>query len=444
LLVWVIITMSVIGGLAFRARAPVILIAFGLFGAIGGLVVVRWGATTLRLFVLVYCSSAIAAVMLYRVYMNRYGVPYYIGGSDDWAYEMWAKDVVKSLGIFDYASIRGGVVKQSHNSVGYVYLVSLLYRFGELLGGFHTMLPRLFNAMCLGLLAVFAFRLSKRCGLAKGLPIRVALLVGLMPIMMYIAAHTYRDIFASLLSLVVVYLWAPEHERPVRTTRIWRWSVTLLLVVALSQLRQFQAIAVLTVAFVEDVVSSWRTRRARQWLYGAIVIIAGIAILLMFREKVTVLADWLVEAQERYTEHRIDLSDGLGAYAFSVPLPLGYVLRAGYALISPLPWLNPNVERLWLSVGTTIQYLFLPFLGLGIIHAIRDGTKRHLLLAFSLLFGGVAFVSFTLRHIAQFLPYGAILAAIGFERHRGCRVPIWFWMCWLGLGLVIIYIVIKF
>jgi len=382
---------------------------------------------------------------LYAIYMKRYGSPYYVGGSDDRAFELLAKEVALSTGVLEYSSIRGNIVSRTYPCVGYVYLVSLLYRVGELLGGFHTMLPRLFNAMSLGLVSVFTYLLGKRYHLSRRVSMGVAFSVGLFPMAMYTAAHTFRDVLTSLLTIWVVYIWSNNFDRFRLRHRLWSWVQTLAIVGVLDELRTYQAVATLAIALVGDLLSSRQRfgQLTKANLYRLAVLVVCIVALFVFQQRLAWFGGRLERAQEGYSQYRIGLSDGLAAYVFSAPAPLTYVLRVSYALISPLPILSGEVERVWLSAGTVFQFFFLPFLAVGFVRSIRDRTKWLLLTAFGVLFLGVALISFAGRHIVQFLPYGALIAGIGFERYRKYRMPVWVTAGWVGMVLALTYIALK-
>ncbi|MEM4724181.1 MAG: hypothetical protein QXP01_04145 [Candidatus Hadarchaeum sp.] len=433
----------VIGVFAGVEGSHSIFIAFGLFLLIGLIVVRRQDGFATDLFLVVYSTGVIAAVVLYIIYMNRYGAPYYVGGSDDLNYELAAREVVYRLGILDYSSIRGGIVPPWHNSVGYVYLVSLLYRLGELFGGFHTMIPRLFNGMCLGILSIFSYQLALRLHCDRRTALYVGMFSGLLPIMVYNAAHTFRDIPISLLLLIGVYIWTPQLESSRLGPRMLRWAVTLLLVLLLSELRFYQSIVLLIVAFAGDVIAPNRLSSNKKMLYALSIVIAAITLLWILREDIAVYAQRLEDTHEEYTEYWADLSEGLSAYVFTAPLPLGYILRIGYALITPLPVASLEVERLWLSFGTIVQYFFLPFFGLGLLQSFKRPLMLPLLTAFLLLFSGMAFFTFISRHIVQALPYGVILAIMGYQQYRQYRTLVWALFGFVGVGLIVAYVLLK-
>lgn len=431
---------------AVAENAPAVLIFFCLFGVSGSIIVRLWGRAESRIFVWVYCIAVLAAIGLFTIYVQRYGTPYYIGGSDDLAYERDGQAVASRLSVWDYGTIRGGVVKQTHNSVGYVYLVSLLYRLAEPWGGFHTMLPRLFNCLVLGMLAVLTYRLAKLYSPSETTSRWCALVVGLLPIMVYNSIHTFRDIIVSLLTLWVVYIWAKDSTMWAVRRRILLWAQTFLVALIVTQFRSAQAVAILAIALIGDLWSSQIKARAfsvRNLYRLALVLIVLVAILFVLPDTLSGFTQRLGRGQSAYAQYRLGMSDGLAAYVFGAPVPFTYALRIPYALMTPLPILSAQLERLWLSVGTVTWYLLLPFFVLGFIHSVRQRSKSLLLGAFLLLFGGTALISFSERHISQYLPYGVLIAGMGWERYRQYRIPVLLGVLWSGCGLAICYMVLK-
>ncbi len=434
---------TIVGGMfAISESSLAIFAAFALFAAVGLAIAYSQGAASSRLFLVVYAVSTLAAVALYFVYLGRFGAPYYFGGSDDLAYELWGRDTAVRLSPFAYGSIRGTVVPPWHNSVGYVYLVSLLYRLGDLFGGFHTMIPRYFNGMILGLVAVFTYRLALCVRLDRGLALTAALATGLLPLMVYNSIHTFRDILVAFLLLLVVTVWTTGMDEVNGRTSHWPWVLTIVVMLVMLELRRFQVAAIVAVVAARVFVQiRWRHRW--QWLMGYFLLLLAIGVLLLFREQIWQIVGQLEGSQAGYTEYRLDRSNGLAAYVFNTPAPLGYLLRFAYTLISPIPIITNEIERLWLSVGTIIQYAFIPFLMLGIVQALRNKAYWMMLSAFVVLFTGMSLVTFTDRHILQFLPYATILAALGYQRHRKQRLTIWLAMAWLGACLAILYLYLK-
>ena len=429
---------------ALKESVPAVALALALFGTMGAALASLRGPAVFRLFIAVYCCSVLATVALYFCYLGRYGAPYYVGGSDDLAYETSAAAVAERLGALEYGQIRGNVVPEAHNSVGYVYLVSLLYRTASAVGGFHTLVPRLLNSLVLGWIAVLTYELSRDEGLSPRFAGAAALYVGLAPVMLYAAAHTFRDIVTSFLTLFALHAWRRRRDDR-RRGRFVGWICTILIAALLTQLRLYQAYIPLAVALTADFASAlWPPRSTIPSLLRlAMPVVLCLALLVAFRGEIAGLATRLSTQVGTYSSYRVGLSDGLSAYVFRARPPLSFVLRALYALVSPIPILSTEPERLFLSAGTVLQFSFLPFLGLGLLRAVRDPSRWYLLVAFLLLFAGFALVSFTWRHLTQVIPVAAVLAATGYPGTRRRALGLSLLMGWMGIALIGLYAVAK-
>jgi hypothetical protein len=135
------------------------------------------------------------------------------------------------------------------------------------------------------------------------------------------------------------------------------------------------------------------------------------------------------EAASQYTEYQAaggsSESIGLSRVVYQTPIfPLGWALLSVYAFISPLPILFWPVYNIWLSIGTVIQMLFLPFLFFGIKQSLRLPQWRVLTLAFVMFFIAMAMFTFTLRHSTYWMVISIPLAALGWERYRGRHINV--------------------
>jgi 4-amino-4-deoxy-L-arabinose transferase-like glycosyltransferase len=111
-------------------------------------------------------------------------------------------------------------------------------------------------------------------------------------------------------------------------------------------------------------------------------------------------------------------------------------------MVTPIPEVTTEFHRLWLYLGTAVQFLFSPFLFLGIFRAFRDSRTWVTLIAFTLLFIGMVMFSFQGRHIVQYFPFAVLLAALGWRESRA-RVAILVVMALGGAFLAVLYAGLK-
>lgn len=438
-----LISLNVISLFAFSEKSLSLLFAQLFFGFCGLLITSIKGNNQRNIFLIVYGISSIITVIIFLIYIDRYGTPYYVGGSDDLAYEINGEKAANELSFFDYSSIRGKIVKPWHNSVGYIYFISILYHIGNLLDGYHTMIPRFFNCMCLGFLAVLVYMAGIRINLSIKLSTYTALFVGLLPIMTYNSAHTFRDIPVSLLLFTVFYIWLPQSKTcKFSQNDFWRWIITLILIVIIFELRKFHALAIFIVAYIA--YSKRDLKGTLQKVTHIIIILSIIVICIYFLQYyIYEQLGRLILKNISYTDMRLENSEGLSNYVFTTPPPLGYLLRILYGFILPLPVFKKEIELFYMKNGTLLHYIFLPYFILGIFKSIQNKSDIILTFTFGILFFGMVFFTYQVRHITQYIPYAALITAMGYKEYSAYKIKIWMSMVWVGLTLVICYFSLK-
>ena len=427
-----------------------VLVIFMLFAIIGLLINTKLGLNESKLFIIVYYLNVFAVIALYIIYMNRYGQPYYIGGSDDLGYEMGAQKIVQSLGIFDYFSIRGNILPNWHNSVGYVYLISLFYRVAQPLGGFHTFIPRIFNSFILALLSILVYHFAiYKLKLNLSISFGVALIVGLAPIMMYNSAHTFRDIIVAFLMFLCIYIWN-DYDKYVFNKQIIILVITLLIIFILWETRSLTAIlTVLLICFsyLDQKRKMIKTFKSKQNIFFLFFILFGISVFFYCYSQGYIgwLSNRLITYYVSYNKYVISKSEGFAKFGFDAIFPLNYLFRFIYLSIYPIPILSSEIERLWLSTGTIIQIFFLPYVIIGLRRLIKKKLALNIAFGFLVIFISVSIFSFTFRHISMFYPFGVLVAGYGYNYFQSVnRKYIWLGMYSLFLSGVIIYILAKY
>lgn len=427
-----------------------VLIFFMSLAIIGLLINFKLGVNESKLFIIIYYLNVIAVIVLYIIYINRYGQPYFIGGSDDLTYEKDAQNVAQFLGVFDYFSIRGNVLPNDHNSIGYVYLVSLFYRLGQLLGGFHTFIPRIFNSFILALLAILVYRYAVyKSKLNSSISFVVALLVGLAPIMMYNSAHTFRDTIVAFLLFLCVYIWN-DYDKYIFSEQIILLAVTLLITFILWEMRSITVILILLLiyfSYLDQKRKKIKNFKSKQTIFFIFFILFGVLVFFYCYNQGYI--EWLKNRQISYylvySKYRTELSKGLETYVFIAPFPLNLLYRFVYLSIFPIPSLSKEIERLWLSIGTIIQIFFLPYVVIGLWKSLKKKQNLEIALGFVIIFISVGIFSFTFRHISMFYPFGALVAGYGYNYFQNTNKKyLWFGMYFLLTIGTIIRIIVKY
>lgn len=441
-----------LGALCMMAYALVqgslaVVMAYLLFGIMGLAMVWRGGRAAVDLFSLAYGVVCFFSVLLYVLYIQRYGLPYFIGGSDDLMYDQNAILVAKHFFVYDAPSIGILIQEPYHNSIGYIYLVSLLVRFGEYFGGYDTMLPRIFNASMLGLTAVMVFRIARQIRLDKRLAVIAGLWVILFPMMFYSAAHVFRDTMVVLLLMCALYFALAISTAEGKVFKL-RWLFfTLPFLLLIPVIMEFRLLYVIPIVLMP--LSAWAFKvlpvmRFRLWHALFLLPVIAVAYFMLqdweiiFRAVLQVdsYADSLA-AGSRSSE------DGLSMKLFSLPEPMQTVARLGYAVITPLPIIYSDIELNILSVGTLVQVYFSSFVILGIKKMIRDVKMMPLLLGFGIVFYSYFMGTFTFRHITQWFPFAVLIGMVGYARYKAYRKEIFFCATVLLVFAAFFYVVLK-
>jgi hypothetical protein len=427
-------------GFSVFESSPAILISFIFFGFFGFSVTSRINPLAINIFLTVYSLSTFLAALLYFHFISVYGSPYWGGGSDELEYERLGKEFATNYNVFNYSSIREDLVPVWHNSVGYIYLVGILTKIGSIWGGEHTMVIRIFNCACLGIISVMVDSLGKRFKLNQNTVFWAAILAGCLPLMIWTAGQSLRDIPVSMLLITVVFVWSPDSFGKQRYPLFYILFITFLSSLAIFELRRGQAFVILLTASIGLFTGSdKRYKRLRiLWIFSITLIVTWLIV--KFSSNLTSDLDLILLSSETYGTYRTEeRGGGLSTIVFSSSAPLSYLLRTLYALVTPLPVLSTKLYVLWLSIGTVFQIMFIPFFFKGVYVSLRSKTWWVVSSAFILLFIGMAMFTFTPRHIVQYLPLGVLITALGYERYLGGKKKVFFIMGGIICVMIILY-----
>lgn len=425
-----------------------IFISFFLFGIFGIAISSIQGYTGIKIFSLVYSTSTFFAILFYFIFQLEYGIPYGGGGSDSLAYERYAAIVSKLNLIYNKDDIGQAINHPYHNSKGYIYLISLLIRYSDLFGGFHTMIPRLLNACALGVCSVLVYGISRKISMKPQLAIHSALVTGFFPIMIYVAVQSLRDISILVIMLLSVYLAIGF----IQTKRFLKQIVILIFFVPLflimMELRLLNVINIGIVLGVGLIVKLFSVKNFSNTYIFFMVITASVAFTLIMTSELSLFIDLVAKLDSSGTDlaEGVDRAGegGLSLILFNLPIPFNYFGSLFYSFITPLPIIyTTNIDWNFLSVGTIYQFLFIPFIFAGIKNSFRSAIMLPVFFAFLVAFVGYVFGSFTFRHIIYIVPFASIYGAIGYEMHKKHRKIIWQTLFIFLFLLMLTYYIIK-
>ena len=380
-------------------------------------------------------------IIIFNIFIERYGVPYIYGGSDDIAFENQADFLLGNIGVFDYFKIRGLDIRfWFHNSIGYVYFIYLIKLFASFIGEYHTLLPRILNCFFLGLLSVNSYRLSKQFLDNIKTSLAVGIFVGFSPIIVFKSVNILRD---SLVALLIVYLMRIILNKKLfaKTVILLRTVViSIVLLLIISQLRSSQAY-IITLMIVFLLMSLHTEKKIQLMKITTIFMMLLILTFFMFLN-IEFISSQIIKYLLDYSSYRAEMSDGLSSIIFSMPLIISLPFRFIYLFMIPLPIPSKFFETNWMSVGSIIQIIFFPYLLYGIYFVINNRAKRNLLIIFLTMIS-VPIISFTDRHLIQLLPFAAIITAVGYEKIKTSKELIYSISFVLFVYLGLLYILLK-
>lgn len=356
-------------------------------------------------------------LFLYYLYQFSYGIPYYIGGSDDLNFEIWAKDIF-NRNIFTYSKLNEIDDYRYNNSKGYILYLSYIIRFGSYFDGFHTMIPRMLNVYFLVIgnyLLYSTFLKDKKISNEK--KHIIIILSSVLPNVMYITTHNFRDPILYLLIILVMNLFS-------------------------NILRKFDLKKVITIILLGYIIYTIR----QQFL---LVVIFTLVVLLFLRERETFSLKSLLPIAIVFTLLTMFYKDeifrflgyydfsetensGFSSFVFSITIfPFNYIVRFLYSLIYPIPFINVSslanstnvglsIIDLFIKFGSIINFILIPYF---FINIFKRKNIKELLLYFVIL-SPIIFITFTFRHFLFIYPWYFIISISNINKNNKNIIPI--------------------
>lgn len=401
-----------------------------------GLCILRNRNEESDLFIIGFCVSLLYGLFLYYYYYSVNGAPFFnVPLSDDSSYERDGLEYAEQLGIFEYGRISPSVVSPTHNSKGYVLLIGVIGKFSDYIGGYHTLLPRIFNAFLHSFCVVFLFRLMRLYHTNSAQCFMVAVLFACFPHLVYLSGHIYRDTLVCFAFTFCIYTSLKEN------TSLIDWLYIALIVTGLSQLRFFSMIMLVGSLGLIVLFTRVRNKKLRLTILGVgVAVVVGSVVFINAVSGTFSGTIWgmLIDSQAHYTALRssAEYSTGIAAKILQMDiLPFGFIARSAYLSINPLPFLDFKLPIFINGLGTLLQ---LPLFVYASLFTYKNFKNRNLLpLSFALWFPfvSIALTSFQLRHMVMFYPFLFVLGALGYfelKSNEKLKKKILYWTVFLG------------
>ncbi len=395
------------------------LVSFGLAGL--GFVRVFTRAPA-QLYWLAFGVAVVHVCITMSLYDLNGQTPYYIGGSDDVAYEAEGAYLSETKSWLSPFDIGERLEKPVHNSEGYTYLLVIMHKASEQFGGFSTSVPRLLNACAVSATACCVFELCLLLGTGIRSAKRAALITAINPMVLFVASHTFRDILIGLL-VTIQAVAATRYVSSAKSRDFVMMAACLPLMLPMRALGSLILEASFCFALLARATSFKWPRFVLVAMTAALVVITAAGVSGVGQRFYEQLLDALIYYEEYL---RIDQSSGIVRGLMSLPFPANQLARLGIAVVSPIPIFHiANIhDFLWNCAATSsvIQVVLLPFVIRGIAINILRPAWWPLIVAFVVAFGAYAIGTMTFRHIVVYWPLLSVLAVSG-ARHQGRAFP---------------------
>ncbi|SHJ72295.1 hypothetical protein SAMN02745751_03213 [Dethiosulfatibacter aminovorans DSM 17477] len=359
---------------------------------------------------IIYLIAIIMMLVAYCGYDYQYGAPYFSGGSDDLAFEEMSTYVMDEGYLMPYKYAQDPKLRY-HNSKGFLWIISWIMRVVESFGGYHTIAFRVLNInflIALGVLTTSYFK--ENYGFSDHKNLIVLIVSILFPNAIYISVHVFRDTLIIFLLFSVFYIWDRllQKENISFVSGLKTFFITGLIAYISYWIRNQSLVFIIAIILVSIFLKKHRLNIRNFGMYMLLLLVA-----LIIADLFNVF-DLIVAFNERYTIHKLELSDGLSNEIFKIPLfPFGFVVRFAYGLVSPIPVPIIKTPKMLtdiklffdvlVSFGTVMQIFLLPYL---VKNILRIDKVFILFITFML---GIVVTTFTFRHFIMLYPFMWIL-----------------------------------
>ena len=396
-----------------------------------------------HLLILVFISLVLSLVMYFGL-IQKYGEPYYLGGSDDKFFESSAKYIIEKR----YFSIFQ-VIKDTQflhdNSSGFSWMISIIMRISGGYDSYHTIIYRVLNVYFLVYLGLLVYSyLKKNNDSNPSINISVLYWFVLFPNIQYINAFVFRDTLVTLLIFLIFYIWDYYSSKMFSIKKLIVLStITIITGFLLSTIR-FQSL-IFMIAAILVVKFLCNKQISNKIIVKLLLVIIAITISLF---QVGIIRQYW-NFYSRYSQYLLETNDGISRKIFSLDLvPLGLILRIAFGLITPFPagilkyyYIFTDIDvffDFYVSVGTILQIFLMPFLFMN-YNKIDKITV--LFLVFFLI---TISTTFTFRHFILIYPFMAIMIYRKYiVTSYNLRIIMITTMLTLVLPLAFLYIMLK-
>lgn len=352
----------------------------------------------------IYLISILAMLLLYYGYIVKYGKPYYLGGSDDKNFELWAVESIK-MNNFTIKDIIETKEFRYYNCTGFIWLLSIIVRFSNLFDGYHTIIIRLINIYFTLFTGILVYKYFSNNEKEISNKVKILYLFCLFPNALYITIHGFRDAIYAFAIFSVFYIFSYINEY-----NIIKKILSILYMFFVGYIIYYiRKVGVIYIAIIFILNILFKNSKVTEKKEIIKFIILGIfTLILCFKTGI------ISETESylfRYNNYILSGNNGLSTFIFTTPiLPFGIFFRIMYGLIFPSPtgilMSSFDVDSIWkfiISIGTLYQTYMLPY----VFKNIKRFDKVFLL--YLIIFFSIVVTTFSFRHFLTLYPFMFIL-----------------------------------
>lgn len=340
----------------------------------------------------------IVAIFFHEYNMIIYKNYYYQGLlSDDYNYEQESFYYFSRNGInFRYLYDDLGVL---HNSVGYVYLLTLLRVYASWISEYNPFIPKIFNLLILQLSALYIYKICVNIySVKKNTSKIVATLFAVSPCLISFSSNIFRDIIVGFLVIIFFY-----YANCIKKNKYDLLIVFAIIFIMFFFRKYIVGIMLMLLPFFIFNINRLKIKHV------LLVVAFLISFFLVFMDDILLVQNSI----DGYKELNTERFGYIYSKILNLPIYIGIVPRMTFLLLNPLPVLEAS--QLFSSISTIITLILLPYLVKTII-CVKDNFQ--LKISFFIFFIGVSISTFSFRHIVMFLPFEYILIAISFDSFK--------------------------
>jgi len=386
-------------------------------------------------------------LFIYLAENINYGVPYIM--SDDYSLDTdWAPGVIEhgyytveqmnKSGIYFYANA---------NCKLYILFLAYVQRFGNLLGGYHTIDIRLLNMSSVIASSLIVNRLGiNNYGFDFNATKKLLRILIFLPNIMYLCGHVYRDTYVMFFLVSLFYIW---NIRGVRKNKLFNIITTVVLFYCIYYNRMFAVVYAALIVFLALYTNKNKEKIISHMITPTRFFLCIIAIL-----SAAFLLNYLSGNSAFYNNYIIGYTTintqggGISSIAYNMSIfPFGWLARCFVFLVSPfysqiigLPVFGNVLDLVYFFQTAGTCFLFFVYIywlkslkrldSLAIINivlfvscAVITSGFRHILMVYPFMFlGAYNEYNSTDAHLRnKYFKYSAIILLLWLLIYTGSR-----------------------